>query len=178
MGDASITNRHHKSLFIILAILCTLIIIMIITIIIFNLQSASNSDQTDQEIAESMLPEELKNDNLSPLDQVTKETSLMLNNPNYSHDDILNYYDTSIDDAMANNDASLAVRIIIQKMNFISVIEKDCNKAEKNVDSLDLSIYPTEEKDYLISYIASVADACGNQEMQNKWQALYEGLGE
>ena len=177
MGDASITNKNHKLLLIALTILCFLIIIITI-ILIINLQPTNNSAQTNQEIAESMLPEELKKDHLSPLDQVTKETSLMLNNPNYSHDDILNYYDTSIDNAMANNDASLAVIIIIQKMNFISAIEKDCNKAEKYVDSLDLSIYPTEEKNYLISYIASVADACGNQEMQNKWQALYEGLGE
>lgn len=155
-----------------------LVVLIILILIIFGLvigifavntkdQSLSKTEKTDY-----VLPEELKGDDLSPLDQVIKETSLMLQDPNVSNAKIEAYYDSSIEKAKNDEDNKLAIEIIIQKMNFLAVIEDDCAKAAEYVNNIDLQSYSVEEKSYLASYIVSMAASCKNQELQERWANL------
>lgn len=162
-GKAKLENKG------LVVLLCVLLVAIVglgigIGITVLNSNRAGN--------VEAVLPEELMGDSLSPEDQVVKETSLMLQDPDVSEVDIEDYYDRVVEDAVSDGDTGLAVEIIIQKMNFLAVVENDCNKAEDYVNSIDLAIYSSEEVQYLASYAASMAGGCGNSELEAKWNEV------
>lgn len=158
---------EHKGLVILLCVLLVAIVGLGVGIGVVVVSNMRND-----EYAGYVLPEELMNNDLSPEDQVTKETSLMLQDPDVSEVDIEAYYDAVIEDAIASGDKSLAIEIIIQKMNFLAVVEDDCSKAEEYVDGVELSTFSSEEVQYLASYVSSMAGGCGDSDLKAKWDGI------
>ncbi len=174
MNDGT-EKKSGKLLVVMLAILCILIIAMVVLVLV----NWKNDGQGEVEETESVLPEELRGDNLSPEDQVIKETTLMISDSSKNENDIEAYYDTKIKEALNDGKTDLATRIIIQKVGFIVVTEENCARAEEYVSSIDLSPYSADEKMYLASYILSMITGCGNQELQAQWeQLLNETVGD
>lgn len=167
--SGSVGKNNNKVLVIIFVVLCLVSVILVTTIVVIRLPKSDN--ETD---VSSVLPEELRGDNLSKSDQVIKDVTLMLNNPQHSIDDIISYYNARIKEALDNNDTKLAIDIIIQKMGFYAVVEHDCNTNKNDIDSIDLSPYSVEEKMYLASYIVSSAKECEDTELQTEWENRYE----
>lgn len=169
--DGAELKKNKKTL---LVALLTLVIIIVAAIIIIALllNNSVNNNETDSGY---ILPEELMGDDLSPVDQVIKETSLMQGDPNVSADEIKSYYDEVINNALKDGDSSFAAKIIIQKMNYISVIENDCEGASRYVDGIDLTPYSDKEKNYLASYVISMAIECNNQELRDEWSSILVG---
>ena len=167
-------GKNKKLLEIILIFLFLIIISLVITIVVIN----NHSSQTTDETTKYALSEELQKDDLSPADQVIKETSMMLQDPNTSNADIETYYDTVITNAINNNDTDLAIKIIIQKMHFIATTENDCAKAAEYVNSIDLQPYTAEQQQYLTSYVISLAGACDDQNLSTRWKALITGAND
>ena len=176
MNDGT-EKKSGKLLVVMLAILCILIIAMVVLVVV----NRTNDGQEGMEVeeTESVLPEELRGDNLSPEDQVIKETTLMISDSSKNENDIEAYYDTKIKEALNDGKTDLATRIIIQKVGFIVVTEENCARAEEYVSSIDLSPYSADEKMYLASYILSMITGCGTQELQAQWeQLLNETVGD
>ena len=174
MNDGT-EKKSGKLVVVMLAILCILIIAMVVLVLV----NWKNDGQGEVEETESVLPEELRGDNLSPEDQVIKETTLMISDSSKNENDIEAYYDTKIKEALNDGKTDLATRIIIQKVGFIVVTEENCARAEEYVSSIDLSPYSADEKMYLASYILSMITGCGNQELQAQWeQLLNETVGD
>ena len=157
---------NNKVLVGILSGLVVVIVGLVIGIVVVK------SDVREEEEFTPVLPEELMGDDLSPTDQVIKETSIMLQDPNISDTEIEKYYDDVINDAIIKGDTGFAIKIIIQKMNFLAVIEGNCERANEYVDNIDLSAYIASEKRYLASYVISMAATCDNQDLQNKWEGF------
>ncbi|MBR3248719.1 hypothetical protein IKF89_01680 [Candidatus Saccharibacteria bacterium] len=169
-------EREKNGVFIgILVFLCVAIVGLVIGIVVVN---ANNGVQKNEGNVEYSLPKELQGDDLSPTDQVIKETTLMVQDPNVSNSEIEAYYDGVIADALMSGNTDLAMRIIIQKMDFIAVIEGNCAEAKEYVNNVDLSPYSTTEKSYLASYVVSMAEGCSGGELQAKWEALYNDARE
>ena len=135
--------------------------------------NVNNGDRSRTDEVDYDLPEELTGEDLSPEDQVIKETSIMLQTPGVSMEEIENYYDVVVDKAISDGDTYLAVRIVIQKMNFLAVVEEDCGKSKEYIDSVDLSPYSEEEKRYLASYKESMIGGCNEPNIN-----LQDGGGE
>ena len=154
-------HKNEGSVNNLVVLLCVLVMIIIGLVVGVIVTRTSGSDSiVGSGEEEYVLPEELMADDLSPEDLVIKETSLMLQNPDISNTEIERYYDEVISEAIDNGETFFAVRIVIQKMDFLAVIEEDCNKAKEYVDGLDLSFYSEEEKGYLNSYIDSMMNWC------------------
>ena len=145
---------------ILLGILCVVIVGLGAGVIIL-----SNKNKPTMEI-DFILPEELQKDDLSPEDEVIKETTLMMQDPDKKEEDIESYYDMVIEKAIDDGDINLAMKIIIQKTNFLVVVENDCGNAKSYIDSLDFSIYQDNEINYLQSYIDSIMGYC--DDLDNK----------
>lgn len=173
--NGAVERKGNGILVGVLVFLCVVIIGLIVGIVVVNV---NKEGQGGSQNVEYSLPEELQGNNLSSTDQVMKETTLMAQNPNISDVEIEAYYDGVIADALMNGNTDLAMRIIIQKMNFIAVSENDCAKAKEYVNGVDLSPYSATEKSYLASYVLSTVEGCNGGELQDKWKSLYEGAWE
>ena len=172
---AEIKEKKRTGLVIVLGVLCAIAIVLVIIIVAMNIHK-DDTQEGISEVDESVLPEELRGDNLSPADQVTKTTSLMLADPKYNFKDIEQYYDTVIEDATNKGETSLAIKIVIQKMDFLVVTEGDCREAKKYINSVDLSPYSKTEKYYLASRVVSMTIDCDDQELQNQWETFMNKL--
>lgn len=172
MAGVAIKKNTRRMLIISFFVLLIVIAILIVGIIIISNKSLTPEEIADTEEIEYVLPDELLHDDLSMPDQVIKETSLMLHDSAYNNEDIENYYDAAIEKAKNNQDNDSAIRIIIQKMNFITSIEENCTKAKEYINNVDLSSYSTEEKGYLTSFVISMATECKDQELQIQWENL------
>lgn len=168
--DGAAEKNHKKVLIGVLVFLVVVIIGLIVGIILVNVNNNTVNEEVVVEETEVTLPEELMGDNLSPADQVIKETSLMYQDPNVNEAEIGAYYDKVIEGAISDGDTELAVEIIIQKMDFLAVVESDCAKAKAYTDDLNLEPYSTEESQYLASYIVSTAIYCEDQAWQAQWE--------
>lgn len=163
-------EKKHKT--ILQIVLLALIFVCIILTLVITLNDFNSTDdrETDSSYA---LPEELMGDDLSPVDQVIKETSLMLNNPDVSTEEIESYYDKVIADALESNKNDYAIEIIIQKMNYLATIKNDCVAANDYINNIDLSPYADSLKRYLSSYVVSMAIECNNQELMDEWNGRF-----
>lgn len=167
---------ENKGLVILLGVLGVVIVGLVVGIVVVNVQGGDEVAMVDED-DNSTLPEELMGDNLSVEDQVIKRTSLMLQDPDVSEEDIELYYDAVIEDAINDENIVLAMNIIIQKMNFLVVLEDDCEKAREYIDGLDMSLYSVDEKHYLASNVVSSAIECDDLDWQNQWEGVYnEGI--
>ncbi len=168
---------ENRGLVILLGALGIVIIGLVVGIVVAVNRQKDEGLVVDSENGDSALPEELMGDNLSAEDRVTKKTSLMLQDPDTSYEDIESYYDAVIGDAINDGDMSLARNITVQKMNFLVVLEDDCEKAREYIDNLDISFYSAEERRYLASDVISAAIECGDLDWQNQWENIYsEGM--
>lgn len=166
--------NEKKGLIVGLVILLMIIIGLIVGVLVMNRNGEEQKQYGEEEI-NFVLPEELMTDSLSQEDQVIKETSLMMQDSNSSEEDIENYYDEVIGGALSNNDTELAIRIIIQKMNFLAVVKDNCAGARAYIDGVDLSYYSTEELEYLSSYVVSMAGECGDLGLGDRWNFYVKG---
>ena len=167
--SGGVEKNNNNGLLVVLIALSLLSVILVATIVVIHLPKP-NPEMGNN----SVLPDELKDNNLSKPDQVVKDVTLMLNNPQYNNDDIVSYYNTEIREALDNNDSMLAIEIIIQKINYYATIMQDCAAIKNDVGSIDLSPYSKEEKMYLASRVASVAIDCEDDELREKWENLYQ----
>ena len=173
MGGNSTNSKNKKLLKTVLAVLILIIVAIVVALVVIFVNH--HTSENNEANTEYVLPEELLGDDLSPVDQVIKETSLMLNDSNVSSEEIESYYDEVIADALKDGDPGFAAKIVIQKMNFISVVENNCESASRYVDSIDLSPYLDKERNFLASYVVSMAIECNNQELQDKWNSILMG---
>ena len=165
---------EHKGLVILLCVL--LVAIVGLGAGVFVVKNMKQGDEAKY-VAEddAALPEELQGNDLSPIDRITKEATLMNSNPDYNEQDIEDYYDTVIGEAMASGDTEFAARIIIQKMQFIAVTEGDCSGAIEYINSINVAEFSVGVRAYLASYVVSVADYCEDQTLANNWQRFTNG---
>ena len=59
-------------------------------------------------------------------------------------------------------------------MDFLAVVISDCAKAKEYVDGIDLASYSEGEKEYLASYVISMAGWCDDRDLQNRWERIYD----
>ncbi|MCR5700281.1 MAG: hypothetical protein K6G49_02530 [Candidatus Saccharibacteria bacterium] len=169
MGDRKTEKKSRTILVLVLSFLLIVIAVLVATVIM------KNQGEVLEEVEEAVetgyvLPDELLGEDLSAIDQVTKKASLILHDPNKTKSDVENYYDTAIEEAKNNQDDNLALEIMVQKMNFIAMIEGDCERAATYINNIDLTSYPAEGKSFLAPYVVSVAIECDNQELQKQWE--------
>ena len=160
-----------KTLRKILLFLCLAIIGFAIGIILVNIKNEKQKEEINQ--TDSTLPEELMEDDLSSTDQVIKKASQMLQDPATSNAEIEKYYDEVIEQALNDGDTDLAIRIIIQKMDFLAVTENDCQKAKEYIENIDLTVYPEAGKHFLASFVISTTAECKDQNLQTKWEEIF-----
>ena len=168
---------ENKGLVILLGVLGVMIVGLVVGIVVVSQEEEKVKEEEWKIEAEEGLPEELKGDDLSIEDQVVKETSLMLQDPNASDEDIELYYEEVIKKAIEDGDTSLAANVILQKMDFLVVLEDDCERAREYADSLNISSYPAAEKQYLMSGVVSMAIECDDSDWQIRWEDLYKEDG-
>lgn len=173
-GKASEAKSGNKGLVILLCVFVVVIVGLGVGVIVTRKIGQNNETKhvTEDDI---VLPEELQGDDLSPIDQITKEATLMSSNPDYSGQDIENYYDAAIDEAMVSGDTGFAAQIIIQKMQFIAIAEEDCSRVIEYINSINLAEFSVEVRPYLASRVASVANYCEDQALADSWQRLTNG---
>lgn len=152
---------ESRFLVVILAILIAVIAGLVVSIVLLNIRKSS-------EWSGYVLPEELTGDDLTEENQVIKEASIMLQNPEVSMEQIEEYYDGVIKDAFDKGNNYLGKKVIIQKMNFIAVLEGDCPKAVQYADSLDLSQLSENDRDYVNASIESLKAECDDEVTNNK----------
>ena len=99
-------------------------------------------------------------DNLSPEDQVIKDTTIMVQNPDISMDEIEKYYDDVVWQANKDGDYGFAMKIVVQKVLFLVTTERDCKKAEDYTNNLDTSMYSRDDLIYLQSNVDSAMWSC------------------
>ena len=90
----------------------------------------------------------------------------MLQDPNKSNTDIEAYYDSAIEKALNDGNHYLAMDIIVQKIGFLVVEEGDCDKATKYFESIDMSPYSDQEKNYLETHSLSMIYECTDANSQ------------
>lgn len=165
--------RNKKKLLVVLVVLAVAIVGLVVAILVVSL-IGGEQEEAEFEWNDYILPDELLGDDLSPEDQVIKEVSIMMQDPNISEEDIEKYYDRVIEDAKNGGDNKLAVKVTIQKMDFLAVVISDCAKAKEYVDGIDLASYSEGEKEYLASYVISMAGWCDDRDLQNRWERIYD----
>lgn len=158
-------DKHSAWFRISLVILFLVIIGLTIGIIVLSVnRGGSNSEPS----GDYNLPTELEGDNLTPEDKVTRDTSIMLNSPDVSMEEIEAYFDDVINKANEAGDYDFAIDIISQKMLFLVVNENDCEKARDYSDNIDMSMYSEDQKAYLQSNIYSTTWECDEAE-ETEW---------
>lgn len=185
-------RKNRKALIIFCSALAVLLIVAVVAIIAANNQPAPevtkeetveedpdvlNADDGDEEEEDETaepddyyeLPDELNAEDISAEDEVTKEASLMDQDPDYSDQDVENYYDDKINENLSSGNSGLAIEIMIEKVNYLAIVEDDCDEAKSYADSIDLSQFSDEQKSYLSSYIYSTALGCDDEEFEQKW---------
>lgn len=161
---------ENKGLVILLCVLVVVIVGLVVGVTFVNMTREDGGvDEGD-----FVISEELMGDDLSPEDQVIKETSLMMQDPDSSEEDVESYYDDVIEGAIDSGDTGFAAEITVQKMNFLAVVEDSCTKAKEYINNVDLSFYSAEERLYLASYAISMANGCGDSDLQARWESFYE----
>ncbi|MBO4813093.1 hypothetical protein J5491_03005 [Candidatus Saccharibacteria bacterium] len=150
-------SLHFK---IILVILGLVIVGLVIGIVVVTSGGGNNTDD-DLLPGDYVLPDELQEDNLSSSDQVMKKVIIMSQSPNTTYNDIEDYYDKVISDAVSSGDHYLAMNVTVQKASYIADIEEDCEKAMNYANSIDTSPYSDEELQFLVSHLFSTLDCEG-----------------
>lgn len=165
---------ENKGLVILLCVLVVAIVGLVVGV--FVVKNIEQDDEKKYAVEDDVvLPEELQGSDLSPIDQITKEATLMNSDPDYSEQDIENYYDVAIGEAMASGDTGFAAQVTVQKMQFIAVTEGDCSRAIEYINSINLVEFSVEVRPYLASRVASVANYCEDQTLADNWQRLTSG---
>lgn len=157
-------DKHSAWFKVSLTILFLMIIGLTISIIVLSINRSGGNEP----VGDYNLPEELEGDKLSPEDKVIRDTSIMLNDPNISMEEIETYFDDVINKANEAGDYDFAIDIISQKMLFLVVNENDCDKAKDYSDGIDTSMYSEDQKAYLQSNIYSTTWECDEAE-ETEW---------
>ena len=91
--------RNKKKLLVVLVVLAVAIVGLVVAILVVSL-IGGEQEEAEFEWNDYILPDELLGDDLSPEDQVIKEVSIMMQDPNISEEDIEKYYDRVIEDGL------------------------------------------------------------------------------
>lgn len=152
------SNSKSISLWYKFSLVFLLLVIVGLTIGIVIVKNTNQDSGTPSEHIDYHLPEELQGDNLSQGDQVRRDVIIMSQTPNTNYADIVEYYDVAIAKAIEGGDRYLAMDIIVQKATYIATTEEDCESAVEYINSLDLSPFTEEEKQFLASHLLSAID--------------------